>query len=265
MPGKTGVPLKMAGRALPSPTKPPCTYIQSKPLSLPWPSLTSLHPSHGRRPATAPSADHLHGPITMKNLKVLEIKPPPQSAPAATSSSSSESDSDELGRMELAPPLAHRKVLSKQLSMKETRRDAAWERRRRQMMGMKRSKTALGHGGLEGRSLTDEDLDELKGSIELGFGFNEEDVQKLSGTLPALDFFFAINRSAVSTPSAESSSSSIGSCLSVSSMGSPRSPNHSDSAWKICSPGMYIYICLFSITFMHACIDVALFFIWVVP
>lgn len=190
----------------------------------------------------------------MKNPKVLEIKTPPRcpTAPASTSSLSSESDSDELCRMELAPPLAHRKVLSKQLSMTETRRDAAWERRRRQMMGMKRSKTALGHGGLEGRSLTDEDLDELKGSIELGFGFNEEDVHKLSGTLPALDFFFAINRSAVSTPSAESSSSSIGSCLSISSIGSPQSPNQSDSAWKICSPGTSIYIYL-HYYFINAC------------
>ncbi|URE07500.1 hypothetical protein MUK42_19525 [Musa troglodytarum] len=45
------------------------------------------------------------------------------------------------------------------------------------------------------RSLTDEDLDELRGSIDLGFGFSEEEGgQDLCDTLPALNLYFAVNR-----------------------------------------------------------------------
>ncbi|URE15376.1 hypothetical protein MUK42_12365 [Musa troglodytarum] len=44
-------------------------------------------------------------------------------------------------------------------------------------------------------SLTDEDLDELRGSIDLGFGFNEEEGgHDLCDTLPALNLYFAVNR-----------------------------------------------------------------------
>ncbi|XP_010528806.1 PREDICTED: uncharacterized protein LOC104805823 [Tarenaya hassleriana] len=160
----------------------------------------------------------------------------------STSSSSSlcESEVDELENMLLHPPrLPTKKRLSKQLSMCETRRDIAWERRRRQMLfpGRKR-------GGGRGETdqncgLTDEDLRELKGSIELGFGFNEEEGQQLTSTLPALDLYFAVTRqiSPVSTPgsggSTSSSSSSILGDRSL-SFGSPR--GDSDSL-KILSPG----------------------------
>nr|KYP74481.1 hypothetical protein KK1_007164 [Cajanus cajan] len=127
--------------------------------------------------------------------------------------------------MPLAPPLwRNRKRLSKQLSMCEKPRDIAWERRR--MQERRRSSTVCD-------DLTDEDLNELKGCIELGFGFNEEDGQRLCNTLPALDLYFAVNRrlspSPVSTPQ---SASSLGGRSS--SFGSPRSDSDS---WKICSPG----------------------------
>jgi len=150
---------------------------------------------------------------------------------SSSSSSSSPSESDEeLQHMSLAPPLwKNKKRLSKQLSMCEKPRDIAWERRR--MQERRRSSTVCD-------DLTDEDLHELKGCIELGFGFNEEDGQRLCNTLPALDLYFAVNRrlspSPVSTP--QSHSSSLGGRSS--SFGSPRSDADS---WKICNPGLFVF------------------------
>lgn len=155
------------------------------------------------------------------------------------SSQSSVNDSEEeLQHMSLAPPrLKSYKHLSKQLSMCETPRDIAWEKRRRQILRQERRKRGIP----DSEDLTDEDLSELKGCIELGFGFNEEDGQRLCGTLPALDLYFAVNRqlspSPVSTPqSRHSTSSPLG--ARSSSFGSPMSDSDN---WKICSPGN-IYI-----------------------
>ncbi|CAK9140984.1 unnamed protein product [Ilex paraguariensis] len=46
------------------------------------------------------------------------------------------------------------------------------------------------------KSVTDEDLDELKACFELGFGFDSPDRidPKLSQAFPALEFFCAVNR-----------------------------------------------------------------------
>ncbi|XP_019099704.1 PREDICTED: uncharacterized protein LOC109132517, partial [Camelina sativa] len=67
-----------------------------------------------------------------------------------------------------------------------------------------------------GKSLTDEDLDELKASFELGFGFGSPEMadQRLSDTLPALELYFAVQKSyndAVSNKSTTTSSSSLSS------------------------------------------------------
>ncbi|XP_024013711.1 uncharacterized protein LOC18021356, partial [Eutrema salsugineum] len=63
-----------------------------------------------------------------------------------------------------------------------------------------------------GKSLTDDDLDELKASFELGFGFGSPEIAdpRLSNTLPALELYFAVQKSyndAVSNKSTTSSSS----------------------------------------------------------
>ncbi|XP_059645758.1 uncharacterized protein LOC132287343 [Cornus florida] len=162
----------------------------------------------------------------------------PQSNTKSMSSSaisSSESETEELERLEHAPPFwRNQKRLSKQLSMCETPRDIAWERRRRQILRQERRKNGIN----DGDDLTDEDLSELKGCIELGFGFNEEDGQRLCNTLPALDLYFAVHRlstSPVSTPNSSGSSSSM-------SLGGGRSspfgsPLSESDALKICNPG----------------------------
>ncbi|XP_027351015.1 uncharacterized protein LOC113862059 [Abrus precatorius] len=117
-----------------------------------------------------------------------------------------------------------RKCLSKQLSMSEKLGDMAWERRRRQ----ERRRNSIQSCEDD---VTDDDMRELKGCIELGFGFNEEDGQTLCNTLPALDLYFAVNRqlspSPVSTPHSRASSS----------FGSPICAADPSDSWKICSPG----------------------------
>ncbi|KAE8702449.1 putative ankyrin repeat-containing protein [Hibiscus syriacus] len=107
-------------------------------------------------------------------------------------------------RMTALPSLMkNRRYLSKQLSMLETSRDIAWERRRRQILRQERGKNGIP----EANGITDEDLNELKGCIELGFGFNEEAGQQLCNTLPALDLYFAVNRQL--SPSPDSTPHSI--------------------------------------------------------
>ncbi|GKV12454.1 hypothetical protein SLEP1_g23595 [Rubroshorea leprosula] len=156
------------------------------------------------------------------------------SSSSSSTSSLGETEAEELQRMPLVPPIwKNKKHLSKQLSMCETSRDIAWEKRRRQILQQERRKNGI----IDTEDLTDEDLHELKGCIELGFGFKEEAAgQQLCNTLPALDLYFAVNRqlspSPVSTPQSRASSlSPLGGRSS--SFESPRS----DSEWKICSPG----------------------------
>ncbi|XP_021771913.1 uncharacterized protein LOC110736082 [Chenopodium quinoa] len=174
----------------------------------------------------------------------LKSSPPPPPPPPPTNrsrfsslkidtSSLESSESEELQRLVHAPPFwKSKKRLSKQLSMCETHRDVAWEKRRRQKLRQEKKKSLV----LEVDDLTDEDLHELKGSIELGFGFNEEAGQKLCNTLPALDLYFAVNRqlspSPLSSPHSQASTSSMG-ARSSSFENSPRS----EDSWKICSPG----------------------------
>ncbi|KAL2942614.1 Low-density lipoprotein receptor-related protein 2 [Bienertia sinuspersici] len=152
---------------------------------------------------------------------------------ASSTSSLESSDSEELQRLDQAPSFwKNKKKLSKQLSMCETPRDVAWERRRRQILKQEKRKSMV----LDSEDLTDEDLHELKGSIELGFGFSEDETgQKLCNTLPALDLYFAVNRqlspSPGSTPQSNGSTSSMG--ARSSSFESPKS----EDSWKICSPG----------------------------
>ncbi|CAF1711533.1 unnamed protein product [Brassica oleracea var. botrytis] len=84
-------------------------------------------------------------------------------------------------------------------------REEAWLRRKG-----KRQSDRLGRS----KSVTDEDLEELRGCIELGFGF-EPDSQdldpRLNETLPALGLYCAVNKQYSSRLSRTSSLSSIAS------------------------------------------------------
>lgn len=87
--------------------------------------------------------------------------------------------------------------LTRQMSMSKAPRDTMWERRRWQQVLREerwmKSSNNTGDSGSES-DITDDDLSELKGCIELGFGFKEEEGQALCNTLPALGLYFAVNR-----------------------------------------------------------------------
>ncbi|KAM7252946.1 hypothetical protein ACFE04_008665 [Oxalis oulophora] len=44
------------------------------------------------------------------------------------------------------------------------------------------------------KSLTDDDLDELKGCLDLGFGFSYEEIPELCNTLPALELCYSMSQ-----------------------------------------------------------------------
>ncbi|KAK6915397.1 Protein of unknown function DUF1685 [Dillenia turbinata] len=174
-----------------------------------------------------------------KTVSIHQMTISPSSSLSSSSSSSStlpweESEFEELKHMSPVPPpwRNNKKRLTKQLSMCEMPRDVAWEKQRHRMFLLERRKNGVQE--LED-DVTDEDLNELKGCIELGFGFNEKIGQGLCNTLPALDLYFQVNRqfspSPVSSPRS-TSSASLG--VSSSSFESPRSDSDS---WKLLSPG----------------------------
>ncbi|CAL9190557.1 uncharacterized protein LOC135614741 [Musa acuminata AAA Group] len=73
------------------------------------------------------------------------------------------------------------------------------------------------------RSLTDDDLDELKGCLDLGFGFSYEEIPELRGTLPALELCYSMSR--LMEPAGEAS-------VAAEPCAAPPVAN-----WKISSPG----------------------------
>ena len=87
------------------------------------------------------------------------------------------------------------------------------------------------------RSLTDEDLDELRGSIELGFGFgHDEEDSGLKSTLPALELYYAINRQYADSKGRGSPITPLERTSSAGSNGST-----SNETWRISSPGMCLF------------------------
>ncbi|GFZ21687.1 membrane insertase, putative (DUF1685) [Actinidia rufa] len=97
-------------------------------------------------------------------------------------------------------------------------RDEAWQRRKGNHERRDR----------RSKSVTDEDLDELKACFELGFGFGVLSDspgmdQRLSDTLPALGLYYAVNKQYYDAVSKSSSSSTVSDCdsPSPSSVGSP--------------------------------------------
>lgn len=85
----------------------------------------------------------------------------------------------------------------------ETGLEEAWPRRSRPGGGVTLEGYVegadRGPDGADGvgrtRSLTDDDLEELKGCLDLGFGFSYEEIPELCGTLPALELCYSMTRS----------------------------------------------------------------------
>ncbi|RWR83837.1 Protein of unknown function DUF1685 [Cinnamomum micranthum f. kanehirae] len=91
-------------------------------------------------------------------------------------------------------------------------------------------------GFLRTKSLTEDDLDELKGCLDLGFGFSYEEIPELCNTLPALELCYSMSQRFLDEQqrspeaSAENDAVSTESC----SSGAASSPM---ANWKISSPG----------------------------
>ncbi|KAK9058511.1 hypothetical protein SSX86_023353 [Deinandra increscens subsp. villosa] len=78
------------------------------------------------------------------------------------------------------------------------------------------------------KSLTDEDLEELKGCLDLGFGFSYDEIPELCNTLPALELCYSMSQTFLEEQQRSSESPSI-----VCESSSPPSKAN----WKISTPG----------------------------
>ncbi|CAM8987934.1 unnamed protein product [Rhodiola kirilowii] len=78
------------------------------------------------------------------------------------------------------------------------------------------------------RSLTDEDLDELKGCVDLGFGFSYDEIPELCNTLPALELCYSMSQKFLDEQQKSPDTSSEG---------GGSSPSGPIANWKISSPG----------------------------
>ncbi|KAG9447080.1 hypothetical protein H6P81_013208 [Aristolochia fimbriata] len=83
------------------------------------------------------------------------------------------------------------------------------------------------------KSLTDDDLDELKGCLDLGFGFSYDEIPELCNTLPALELCYSMSQKFMDEQqkSPEASAASSAPNEQCSSTSSPI------ANWKISSPG----------------------------
>ncbi|XP_050212407.1 uncharacterized protein LOC126663778 [Mercurialis annua] len=83
------------------------------------------------------------------------------------------------------------------------------------------------------KSLTDDDLDELKGCLDLGFGFSYDEIPELCNTLPALELCYSMSQKFLDeqhkSPDRMSNNSS------PAALSEPASSPI--ASWKISSPG----------------------------
>ncbi|CAH9062208.1 unnamed protein product [Cuscuta epithymum] len=79
------------------------------------------------------------------------------------------------------------------------------------------------------KSLTDDDLEELKGCLDLGFGFNYEEIPELCNTLPALELCYSMSQKYLDDH--QKSPESMSDTASTASASTPI------ANWKISSPG----------------------------
>ena len=155
-----------------------------------WAGPTSLSRQHSHSFITNPQLTFLSHQMAFHLFtKKPTIEPETRRPPPHTPSSGV------VRRLHVPPSTS----LSKQHSWSpDLIREEAWSKRRDTSRNRRR-----------GKSLTDDDLDELKASIELGFGFGSPEVTdpRLSNTLPALELYYAVQKSYNDAVSNKSSSS----------------------------------------------------------
>ncbi|XP_062203456.1 uncharacterized protein LOC133905711 [Phragmites australis] len=80
------------------------------------------------------------------------------------------------------------------------------------------------------RSLTDDDLEELKGCADLGFGFSYDEIPELRGTLPALELCYSMSQRLLDDhPQPQAQAQPVAAA--------PATPSPPVTNWKISSPG----------------------------
>ncbi|KAM0001577.1 hypothetical protein Hdeb2414_s0369g00878531 [Helianthus debilis subsp. tardiflorus] len=79
------------------------------------------------------------------------------------------------------------------------------------------------------KSLTDEDLEELKGCLDLGFGFSYDEIPELCNTLPALELCYSMSQKFLDEQQKSPECSSM-----VNESSSPLPP---PANWKFSAPG----------------------------
>ncbi|XP_010912118.1 uncharacterized protein [Elaeis guineensis] len=119
------------------------------------------------------------------------------------------------------------------------RREETWPRKSGEVMLEGYVEVADGGGeeGSEGfgrtKSLTDEDLVELKGCLDLGFGFSYEEIPELCNTLPALELCYSMSQRFMDEQqqqrSPDRSEEAVEQCAAVSSL--------PIANWRISEPG----------------------------
>lgn len=100
-----------------------------------------------------------------------------------------------------------------------------------------------GEEGKEGvgrtKSLTDEDLEDLKGCLDLGFGFSYEVIPDLCSTLPALELCYSMSQRFLG----EKQKGSLDRSLSGESVDlCPTAPSPPIANWKISCPGKMKFV-----------------------
>ncbi|KAF7106413.1 hypothetical protein CFC21_107147 [Triticum aestivum] len=88
-----------------------------------------------------------------------------------------------------------------------------------------------GDGMGRARSLTDDDLAELKGCADLGFGFSYDEIPELRGTLPALELCYSMSQRFVDQPQPPQEQETAATPTSTTTTSPPV------ANWKISSPG----------------------------
>ncbi|CAO2821679.1 unnamed protein product [Amaranthus hypochondriacus] len=92
------------------------------------------------------------------------------------------------------------------------------------------------------KSLTNDDLDELKGCVDLGFGFSYDEIPELCSTLPALELCYSMSQKFLDDHPDQQQSSDVKTVGGVEGSSDTESNAGSESSspipnWKISSPG----------------------------
>lgn len=97
------------------------------------------------------------------------------------------------------------------------------------------------------KSLTDDDLEELKGCLDLGFGFSYDEIPELCNTLPALELCYSMNQKYLDEQQKTVSPAAAAAAAESLSDTSSASGSSPIANWKISSPGKHFSPLMFQI------------------